>query len=150
MHNRSRRGFKAFAVLLLVAACACAKRGIRDMTPNELTLEPKSASLGGMSVVAKLAPDPSADRWEATIVFSRAPDAPLMSGKDVDVQLLDAGGSPLKVLDRPPGPLPEVGGSLGNSANARFHFERSKLEPAELAVTYGGETVRFRVVPKRG
>ncbi len=120
------------------------------MTQHEFTLEPKSTSVGGMSVLAKLERDASADRWNATIVFSRAPDLPPMPGNEVDAQLLDAGGASLKVLERPSGALAEAGGSLGNSANAVFRFQGSKVEPAELVVTYRGQTVRFRVVPRRG
>lgn len=144
-----RMRFGAGAILILVTACSCTRKGGTEMTQPEFAVEPQSASIDGMSVLAKLERSTSGDQWDATIVFSRAADQPPIPATDVDAQLLDAAGTPLKVLERPERALVEAGGSLGTSANARFRFEASKAEPATLAVTYRGQTVRFSVVGNR-
>jgi hypothetical protein len=102
-----------------------------------------------MSVLSRLERSESGDYWDVTVVFSRAADQPPIPASDVNAQLLDAAGNPLKVVERPQRALVEAGGSLGTSANALFKFEASKAEPAVLAVTYRDQTVRFNVIAIR-
>lgn len=116
------------------------------MSNTELTVEPKTSSLAGMSVSASLSRGESSAGWEVTAVFARAPNLPPLHGEDVSVQLLDPQGKSMNILESPSKVLPEFGGSLGNSANAHFRFENSGVAPAELVVTYRGEATRFRIV----
>jgi hypothetical protein len=143
-HFRNVRSCLAIA-LIAVTACA-ARKETSKVSMTELTVEPKTSSLGGMSVSASLNRGESHAGWDVTIVFARAPNLPPLQGEEVSVQLLDSQGKSMSILERPSKVLPEFGGSLGNSANAHFHFESSGVTPAELVVTYRGEVTRFRIV----
>ncbi len=135
------------AVLVLAVACISSKRGAQNMIQRDLLVEPKTISIAGMSVSAKVSPDRDGNRWNVTVVFSRAADLPPLDGRDVEAQLLDDKGSPLELLERPSGVLVEFGGSLGNSANAEFRFRRPDVIPAKLLVTYRASQGVFALRP---
>jgi hypothetical protein len=104
--------------------------------------------LDDVSVSAVLNLDRDRVRWDVTVVLSRKPDQEPVQGSEVQAQLLDQHGVPLKALERPSGPLAEAGGSLGMSANAPFRFAATETAPGGLTVTYRDQTVRFRVLEK--
>lgn len=109
--------------------------------------QPSSIRLGDVSVSAELGRDRPAERWEVTVVISRAPDQELIGGSEIDAQLLSEDDTNLPLLDHPTGALVEAGGSLGVSANAVFGFRDSGTLPTRLRVTYRGETAVFVVAP---
>jgi hypothetical protein len=109
--------------------------------------QPSSIPLGDVSVSAELGRDRPAERWEATVVISRAPDQELILGSEIEARLLTEDGTSLPLLDHPSGALVEAGGSLGVSANAVFGFRDSGILPTRLRVTYRGETADFDVIP---
>ena len=116
------------------------------MSDPSFSIEPRSFAIAETSVSAVICPDRADNRWDVTVILSRAPDLPPIQGRDVDAQLLDARGSPLHVLERPQGVLAEFGGGLGSSATSLFRFQDSGVLPAELLVSYQDQTARFRVV----
>jgi len=84
-----------------------------------------------------------------TVILTRRPsDVPVL-GQEFEVELLGPGGGAFPVVEKPSGPLPEAGGSLGVSANALFRFKSvAGAKPAELIVMYHGERVRFALAWK--
>jgi len=108
---------------------------------------PSSIPLGDVSVSAEIGRDRPEERWEVTVVISRAPDQELIQGGEIEAHLLTENGTGLPLLDHPTGALVEAGGSLGVSANAVFGFRDSAILPTRLRVTYRGETAVFDVVP---
>jgi hypothetical protein len=117
------------------------------METDSLIIEPFSQSLTEVSVSAVLRYDRPARAWEVIVALSYAPDRNSVNGDEIDAQLFDTEGTPLKLAERPSGQLPGAGGSLGMSSNARFLFQESAATPGELHVTYRGETARFKVIP---
>lgn len=117
------------------------------MASVEYTITPSAQPLGSASLSALLRLDQATNQWIVTVVITRAAGQPQIQGHEVDAQLLDSQGRPFAVLERPSGPLVEAGDSLGMSANALFRFEAPSVTPAELAVTYQGRAVSFRVMP---
>jgi hypothetical protein len=109
--------------------------------------QPSSIPLGDDSVSAELGRDRPANRWEVTVIVSRAPDQKLVHGSEIEAQLLTEDGAGLPVLDHPTGSLVEAGGSLGMSANAVFGFRDSGTLPTRLRVIYRGRTAVFDVIP---
>src|SRR6266571_8794895 len=98
-------------------------------------------------MAARLSADDATKHWIATVLILRHHDeegASPVEGDDVSARLIDDQGSELPLVERPSGPLVEAGGSLGVSANARFHFA-SGTRPAELIVDFAGTTCRFEV-----
>ena len=117
------------------------------MSRTRLAVEPRSQPLGDWSVTAELDYDGAAGRVEVVIVISRSPDLPPLLGEDIDVEVLSSGERPLRLVDRPHGPLVELGGSLAMSVNARLTFASGGAEPMFLVVAARGQSVRFRIVP---
>jgi hypothetical protein len=116
------------------------------MANRNLTVEPRSITLGEVSVNAVIRSESSPQRWQVIVVLSRAPNLPAVQGDEVEAQLFDACGTPLRLVERPQGDLVEVGSSLGTSVNAGFRFQDSGTTLARLLVHYQGNTARFRVV----
>src|SRR3954451_13846224 len=107
-----------------------------------MRVRPESLELGDATVSADLARAPE-QGWLATVLLVRGPGSPRIAASDVDVQLIDAAGTELAVLERPTGELVEAGGSLGTTANATFRFGSSAAVPAELIVRLWDATGRF-------
>ncbi len=117
------------------------------MSRTPLTVEPRSQPLDDWSVTAELEYDRAAGRVEVLVVISRGPGLPPLLGEDLDVEVLSAGERPLRLDERPSGPLVEFGGSLGMSVNARLTFDSGGAEPMFLVVAAHGTSVRFRILP---
>ena len=109
-----------------------------------LNLNPPSAPMDDMTVTAQVKPMETA--WEVIVVFSRANAQPPMVAAEVQVQLLAAGGEGLDILEAPKGFLPEFGGGLGTSVNARYRFGMGASPPAHLIVRHGTKELIFRLV----
>ncbi len=116
------------------------------MEPVVYTVTPSEQLCGSVSISALLRLDRATNQWVVTVVITRTAGQPPIQGRDVDAQFLDSRGRPLSVLERPSGSLVEAGDSLGMSANALFRFADATAMPAELIVTYEGQSGRFRVV----
>ena len=116
------------------------------MQSGNFITEPVSHPLSGATVTAVLHYNPTNNTWSVIIVLGRAPDQELISGEEVDAQLIDREGKALTVIERPNGLLTEAGGSMGVSANARFRFQGSKERPDHLVVTYQSQTVSFSII----
>lgn len=110
----------------------------------ELNLEPPRASMNDMTVTALVKSVETA--WEVVVAFSRPNERPPMGAAEVRVQMLAADGEALDVLEAPKGLLPEFGGGLGTSVNARYRFGKGASPPARLIVRYGTKEVAFRLV----
>jgi hypothetical protein len=82
------------------------------------------------------------------ILFSRLPGQPVLAAADVRVQLIADDAGPMDLLDAPEGDaLPEVGGGLGTTANARYRFGAGPSRPSLLIVHWRSTELRFRLVP---
>jgi hypothetical protein len=110
-----------------------------------LSLEPARAPMGDMTVTAQV--KPAGSTWEIVVVFSRLNEQPAMAAAEVQVQLLTADGEALDLLEAPEGILPEFGGGLGTSVNARYRFGKRPLPPARLIVRHGTKEVAFALAP---
>jgi hypothetical protein len=118
------------------------------VTETDPTLVPPTVDVDDESVAARLAPDNAGESWIATVLILRhqgEESGSRVEGDDVSARLMDEQGRELPIVERPSGPLVEAGGSLGVSANARFHFRATGAKPAELVVDYAGRTCRFEV-----
>ena len=109
-----------------------------------LNLEPPRASMDDMTVTAQVKPVGTA--WEVVVVFSRPNEQPPMGAAEVQVQMLASDGEALDMLEAPKGLLPEFGGGLGTSVNARYRFGKGASPLAHLIVRYGTKEVAFRLV----
>lgn len=109
-----------------------------------LNLEPRRTSMDDMTVTALVKPAGTA--WEVVVVFSRPNEQPPMGAAEVQVQMLTSDGEALDILEAPKGLLPEFGGGLGTSVNARYRFGKSASPPAHLRVRHGTKEVAFRLV----
>ena len=112
-------------------------------------LEPATIDLDSESLAGRLELEEDGSAWTAIVLVlrhrGRHAGAGAVAGEDVSAQLLDSGAKPFPLESSPTGPLPEIGGGLGVSANARFCFRATGAKPAELVVDYAGRTCRFQV-----
>lgn len=108
-----------------------------------LNPEPARAPLGDMAVTAQI--KGMGPAWEVVVAFSRANDLAPVSADDVETRLLSSDGGALDLLEAPTGLLPEFGGGLGTSVNARYRFDRRDALPEQLIVRYGSTEVAFRL-----
>ena len=83
--------------------------------------------------------------WDVVVLVSRAANQPPIDAAEVQADLTDRSGAVLPLVLAPTGPLPEAGGSLGVSANARFQFADRGAPAAALTVRLGGAALRFRL-----
>jgi hypothetical protein len=118
------------------------------MQSGNFITEPKSRTIGVVTVSAVLQHDPANDIWSVIIVLSRSPGQELVKGEEVNVLLFGRQGIAWPVIERPSGPLTEAGGSRGVSANARFRFQSSKESPELLVVMYQSQSVSFSIILK--
>ena len=95
-------------------------------------------------ISAVLRPAESQGDIEVVVVFGRAAGLPPMMGAEVDAELVDREGKSLPPVSRPEGTLAEAGG-MGSSVNAPFRFRMDGRIPAQLKVSYRGETHTFCV-----
>ena len=109
-----------------------------------LNLEPPRASMNDMTVTALVKSVETA--WEVVVVFSRPSERPPMEAAEVQVQMLASDREALDILESPKGLLPEFGGGLGTSVNARYRFGKGASPPAHLIVRHGIKEVAFRLV----
>jgi hypothetical protein len=146
----------AAAGMLVGLAAVCLTYVVRQndlnrsapMSSTTLGVEPFSLPLGDVQLSAVIRPNEANQRWDVTVVISRAPGLPLMRADEVDAQLIDAQNQFFKVLARPTGLLVSAGGSLSESSNAVFQFQATQNTPAQLNITYHGQPVHFRLNPK--
>jgi hypothetical protein len=132
----------SFAGLVLAACGAFDQEAWMD----PVRTEPFSIAAGPVEVSADIGHDRATDTWNVTVVLTRAAGHLPVDAGDVSIQMLDAEGRPFEVTRRPTGPLPEAGGSLGVSANARFGLRGPGRLPDRLVVTYRGSTPHFRIL----
>jgi hypothetical protein len=111
----------------------------------ELKLEPARASVEDMSVTAQVRQVGMA--WEVVVAFSRLNGMPPMSGNEVNARLFASTGESLDLLEAPHGLLPEFGGGLGTSVNARYRFDACASFPARLVIRYKATELSFRLTP---
>ena len=83
--------------------------------------------------------------WDVVVLVSRAANQPPIDAADLRAELTDRNGAALPLLLAPTGILPEAGGSLGMTANARFQFADRGAPAAALTVRLGGAALRFRL-----
>lgn len=116
------------------------------MAAEVYRLDPPSRSVPDATVSGSLqrAADGS---WDLSLGIMRAADLPPLDASAVGAVLADAAGRGLTVAQSLAGPLPEGGGSLGMSANARFRFLDHGTAPASLVVRLHGSELRFRLLP---
>ncbi|HSR98995.1 MAG TPA: hypothetical protein VLM79_18195 [Kofleriaceae bacterium] len=107
-------------------------------------LDPARASLDDMTVTAQV--ESGETMLEVVVVFSRPNGKPPMPASTVDVQVFDTQGHALALLNSPNGMLPEFGGGLGTSVNARYRFSMRSDPPGRLVVRYGGKELTFQLV----
>jgi len=81
------------------------------------------------------------DGWAVTVLVTRPP-AVGIDAADIEVELLDAEGKPLPLLDRPRGALTDAGGSLAATATAVFRFAAT-TPPRTAVVHWMGRMARF-------
>jgi hypothetical protein len=81
--------------------------------------------------------------WDVVVVLRHAPGPRLIDAGEVDAELMDADGRATAPLTRPHGKLPEAGGSLAVSANARFRFGPLNPNPTELIIHWRHQSARF-------
>lgn len=112
---------------------------------SNLTLSPESAVLNNMTVTAVVRSIGTS--WEVIIVFSRHSEQSAMFADDLWVGLYDERGAPLALVQTPEGLLPEFGGGLGSSVNARYLFEKHELPAARLMVRHKSEQAAFQLMP---
>jgi hypothetical protein len=113
-----------------------------------LVVEPWSRDLADASVTAVLEPGPHGDELTVVVAISRANGLPPLAGEDLDVRVVGTDGEPWALVEPPSGPLVEVGGGLGVTANARARFRSGDAPPAELHVSLHGSHEQFRIVAK--
>jgi hypothetical protein len=106
---------------------------------------PQARTLPDSTITAQVRRHPKDAAWHVLILITRAPDRSPIDAAEVQARLVDENGAALPVLLGPLGPLPEAGGSLGVSANARFQFADRGTRLAELVVQVHGAEVRFRL-----
>jgi hypothetical protein len=107
-----------------------------------LITDPRQVEIRGATVHTNISP--ARGGWAVTVLFVRRPTIPI-EGATVDVELTDAHGLAIPLVDRPKGVLVEAGGSLSTTANAVFHFADS-APPREIVVRWAGEAARFCIV----
>jgi hypothetical protein len=112
-----------------------------------LSLEPARASINDMTVTAQVKAAGTA--WEVVVAFSRLNELPPMEAAEVEVRLLAADGEALDLLEAPGGVLPEFGGGLGTSVNARYRFRKRPSLPTDLIVRHRTAEVTFRLLSVR-
>lgn len=112
---------------------------------SNLTLSPESAVLNNMTVTAVVRS--FGTFWEVTVVFSRQNEQPPMVADDLWVGMYDKRGTPLALAEAPKGLLPEFGGGLGSSVNARYRFEKHALPLVRLVIRYKSEQAAFQLMP---
>jgi hypothetical protein len=109
-----------------------------------LNLEPPRMSMDNMTVTAQVKLAETV--WEVVVVFSRPNEQPPMGAAEVQVQMLASDGEALDILEAPKGLLPEFGGGLGTSVNARYRFGKGASPPTHLIVRHRTKEVAFRLV----
>ena len=107
-------------------------------------LDPARAALDDMTVTAQVQSGETI--LEVVVVFSRPNGKPPMPASAVDVQVFDTQGHALALLNSPNGMLPEFGGGLGTSVNARYRFSMRSSPPGRLVVRHGGKEVTFPLI----
>jgi hypothetical protein len=138
------------ALMLILFACFKGEdMNGEDMNGEDLilNLEPPRVSVDDMTVTAQVKQVGTV--WEVVVVFSRLSEQPPMGAAEVQVQLLASDGEAMDLLEAPKGGLPEFGGGLGTSVNARYRFGKRTLPPAHLIVRHRTKEVDFRLVPAR-
>lgn len=93
-----------------------------------------------ISILAEASPQ----GWIVTVVFSRATGQPAITSADLSLSVVGEHGADLACIARPEGRLPEVGGSVGTSASARYVFG-GNARPRSIAVQYHGHRFDFVV-----
>lgn len=110
------------------------------------TVVPRSHDLQDATILAEVHDGPAgAATCEVLVVIARAPDLPSIDSSEVQVRLIDGAGGVAMPILAPSGALPEAGGSLGMSANARFQFRHPAGHFTELIVLFRGNEVRFQL-----
>ena len=107
-----------------------------------LTTDPQQVEIRGATVHVDVSP--ARGGWAVTVLFVRRPAIPIQ-GAAIDVELTDADGLAMPLVDRPEGELVEAGVSLSTTANAFFQFAGS-APPREIVVRWAGEVARFYIV----
>ncbi|MCA2517516.1 MULTISPECIES: hypothetical protein [unclassified Microcystis] len=118
------------------------------MMLDAFVMEPYLLPIQDVSISALIQRDQSANRWNLTVIISRAPDQDIIQASEVDAQLLMKEGTQLKQVERPSDALVEAGGSLSSSANAVFSFQNANIIPEHLEVSYRNQTVQFQILPQ--
>ena len=86
--------------------------------------------------------------WELIVLINRAPEQPPLATADLQVQMLAEDHSPMPLLSAPQGQvLPEAGGGLGTTANARYRFDAGRGRPAQLVIQWRSTELTFRLLP---
>src|SRR6266542_836138 len=112
---------------------------------HDYVVDPRWLSIGEIRITADIHRDQRAQRWRITVVLSRTPNQAPIHAQAVDAQLIDDQGTALNVIERPAGPFVELSEALRISVDAPFQFQDSGYAPAQLLVTYQGQTVQFRI-----
>jgi hypothetical protein len=107
-----------------------------------LMTDPRQAEIRGATVHIDISP--ARGGWTVTVLFVRRPTIPIEAAT-IDVELADAHGLAMPLVDRPNGELVEAGGSLSTTATAVFQFTGS-AQPREIVVRWTGEAARFCIV----
>jgi hypothetical protein len=116
--------------------------GSQDLAVN---LVPARSSMGDMTVTGRVRI--VGQVWEVVVVLSRPAGTQPIAAAEVQVQLIAANGELMELLDGPRGPLPEFGGGLGTSVNARYRFGSRMSLPERLIIRHQTKEIAFRLVP---
>jgi hypothetical protein len=125
--------------LILFAAWGCSVCPEGTML---YTTDPQQAEINGATVYVNVARE--LEGWTVTALFGRRPPTAPIDGEAVEMELVDASGITMPMLDHPRGPIAEAGGSLSTTANAVFRFGGPE-PPSEIVVRWEGGSARFRV-----
>jgi hypothetical protein len=109
--------------------------------------DPNRAALDEMSVTVRVESDGA--QLEVIVALSRPNGRPPMESAELRVQVLDSDGVPLPLLEAPKGFLPEFGGGLGATLNARYRFSKQASPPTHVIVHHGAAEVTFRLTLER-
>jgi hypothetical protein len=109
---------------------------------NRYRIEPPSCSVDQVTVSAQVQRE--GEQVRVVVVVSRPDGLAALGPHDVEA-VLRASGRAFQVLEAPGRVLPEFGGSLGNSVNARFLFAAPGV-PDTLDVRVQGTHCAFRIV----